>query len=170
MDVGEHVVGLGDPTQGTVTQGFAHLALLYQVMLPREVAGDVAEGGCGVQEVALHVLGFGHQVPCVVQVGVVLVSGEPFLVFRVTAFTGLAFGLFLDGVQRDGLLHLLDGAVKTAAGLRSLGVGSGFGRMHVQALGVVVLVIVHHLLHLLVVVGLAVEVDVVLGGERVPET
>ena len=37
-------------------------------------------------------------------------------------------------------------------------------------LGIVVLVAIHHRLQLLVIVGLAVEIDVVLGRERLPET
>ena len=96
--------------------------------------GDIAERGGGIQEVALHVLGLGQHVPGVVQIGVVLVTCEPFLIFGVLVLAALAFGFLFDGVQGDGLLHLLDSAFKAARRLLGLGVGTRFGRMHVQAL------------------------------------
>ena len=165
VDVGKHVVGLGGPAHSAIAQGLTHLALLHQICLPGEVTCDIAEGGSGIQEVALHVLRLGEQVPGIVQIGVVLVTGEPFLVLRVTALATFALGFLLDGVQCDGLFHLFDGAVKTAAGLRSLRVGTRLGRMHIQMLRVVVLIGVHHRFQLLVIVGLAVKIDVIFGSE-----
>ena len=134
VHVGQDVVGLGGPPHGAVAQGLTHLAFLYQVFLPREVARDVAEGGCSIQEVALHVLGLGQHVPGVVQIGVVFIAREPLLILGVASLAALAFGFLLDGVQGDGLLHFLDRTLKAAAGLRRFGVGTRFGRMHVQVL------------------------------------
>ena len=108
------------------------------------------------------------QFPCAFGAGIF--GADCVLVFGVTAFAALALGFLLDRVLGDGLLHLLDGALKTAGGLWCLGVGTGLGRVHIQVLGVVVLIGIEHRLLLLVVVGLAVEIDVILGRERMPET
>ena len=165
----QHVVGLGGPPHGAVTQSLPHLCLQHEVGLPHEVARDVAEGGGGVQEVALHVLRLSHGEPRVVDKRVVLGAAQPLLVLGVVALAGLALGFLLDAVQGDGLLHLLDGAVETAAGLRSLGVGARLGGMDEHVLRVVVLVGVKHLGELLVVVRATVVVNVVARGEPLPE-
>ena len=134
VDMREHIICLGGPTQRAIAQGLAHLTFLHQVFFPSEVTGDVAEGRGGIQEIALHVLCLGQHVPGVVKIGIVLVAGEPFLILGVAVLAALALGLLLDGVQGDGLFHLLDGAVKTAGGLGCLGIGTGLGGMHVQVL------------------------------------
>ena len=169
VHVGKHVVGLGGPAHGAVAQGLPQVALELQLGLPGEVAGDVVKGGTAAQEVALHVLGLGQHVPGVVQKRVVLVALHPLLVLGVVLLAGFLLGLLLDGVQRDGFLHLLDCAVKRAAGLRRLGVLVGFGRVNEQALRVVVLVVVLQQFYLLVVVGHAVVVHVVARVERLPK-
>ena len=123
VDVCQDVVGLGSPAHGAVTECFPNLRFLHQVGLPREVARNVVEGGRRTQEVAFHVLGLGEHVPRIVQEGVILVALEPLLVLGVIALAGFLLGFLLDGVQGNGLLHLLDGAVKAAAALGRLGVG-----------------------------------------------
>ena len=127
------------------------------------------ERGCRAQEVALHVLSLGHHVPGVVDKRVVFLALEPFLVFWVVALASLALGLLLDGVQRDGLLHLLDGAVKVGAGLGGLGVVVGLGGVNEELGGVVVLIVVLEHLDLFLVVLLAVVIHVVARVHCMPK-
>ena len=128
------------------------------------------ESGGRTQEVAFHVLGLGEPVPGIVQEGVVLVTLEPLLELGVIALACFLFGFLLDGVQGDGLLHLLDGAVEAAAALGRLGIGLRLGGVDEQALRVVVLVVVFKNLYLFVVVGLAVIINIIACGECLPET
>ena len=170
VNVCQHVVGLGGPSHGAVTQRFPHLGLLHQGGLPLEVARDVTERGSGIQEVAFHIFRLGQQVPAVVHEGVVLLALHPLAVLLVVVLAAFLLGLALDRVQRDGLLHLLDGAVKRAAGLGRLGVAQCLGRMDKHVLRVVVLVVLLHGFDLLVVVGLAMVVHVVACVHGLPES
>ena len=98
---------------------------------------------------------------------VVFVAFEPLLLLLGGA-SAFALGFFLDGVQRNGFLHFLDGAVVVAAGLGGFFNGMRFGGVNEQALGVVVLVVLGEL-YLLFVVGFSVVVDVIAGVERMPK-
>ena len=168
--VGKHVVGLGGPVHSAVTQGLPNLGFEHQVGFPREVSSNVVESGRRAQEVAFHVLRLSHEVPCIVDEWVILLALEPFLVLRVIALARFALGFFLYGVQRDGLLHLLDGAVKVGGGLCGLGIVIGLGGMNKELCRVVVLILVFQLLDLLAIVLLAVVVHIVAGVHRMPKT
>ena len=167
MDVHENVVGLGGPSHCAIAEHLPQLSLDDEVRHPGEVSADVVERGCRAEEIAFHIFGFAQQHPCVVYEGVVFVAFEPLLLL-VGGASAFALGLFLDGVQRNGFLHLLDGAVVVAAGLGCLFYGVRFGGVNEQALGVVVLVVLGEL-YLLFVVGFAVVVDVVAGVKCMPK-
>ena len=79
------------------------------------------EGGRRCQEIALHVFGFRQHEPRIVDKGVVFLALEIFLVFLVVRLARLFRGLFLDGVEGDGLLHLFYRAVETARRLWRFG-------------------------------------------------
>ena len=95
VDVHQHVVGLGGPVHGAIAQRFPYLRLQHQLGFPLEVACNVVEGCRRAQEVALHVLRLGHEIPGVVDKRVILLALEPFLLLGTVA---LALGLALDGV------------------------------------------------------------------------
>ena len=167
MDVHKNVVGLGGPSHCAIAEHLPQLSLGDEVRHPGEVSADVVERGCRTEEITFHIFGFAQQHPCVVYEGVVFVAFEPLLLL-VGGASAFALGLFLDGVQRNGFLHLLDGAVVVAAGLGGFFNGMRLGWVNEQALGVVVLVVLGEL-YLLFVVGFAVVVDVVAGVERMPK-
>ena len=167
VDFLEYVFGFVEPAQGNVASGLPELGLGYEVGHPGEVTRDVEKGSCGLEELALVILGLAHQSPGVVDEGVVLVALEVVAIFGVAHLSGVALGLLLDGVELDGFLALLDGAVEAARGLRVLGVGIGLGRVHVEEVGEVVLILGLHVFHLLLVVFYPVEIDVVAGRKAV---
>ena len=127
--------------------------------------GDVEEGGGRPEEVAVVVLAPAHHHPRIVEEGVVLLAAHPRLVVGVAAAPGFLLGLLLDGAYLDGLLSFLYRAVEIALRLGRLGVGFGRRRMDEHQAGVVVGIFALHLVERLLVVGVAVEMDVVARDE-----
>ena len=70
----------------------------------------------------------------------------------------------------DGFLHLLDGALEVAGGLRAVLVGSCLGGMDQHAARIVILIGGLHSLELLVIMGLAIEIDIIASVEGMPLT
>ena len=110
--VGEHIVGLGGPPHSAVAQHFPHLCLCHEVGFPGEMACNVVECGGGAEEIAFHVLGLAHEIPCVVQEWVIFVTFQPLLVLWVVSLAVFALWLLFNGVQRNCFLHFLDCAVE----------------------------------------------------------
>ena len=167
MYVCQDVFGLVEPVHRQVGTHLPQLGLVHHFGQPLEVTGNVEERGSGTQEVAVEVLRAAHHQPGVVQEGVELFAGAEGLVL---GRGGAFLGLLGYGVQLDGLLHLLYGALEVSGGLGHLGVGQCLGRVHQHTPGVVVLVLLLHLLELLIVVFGAVVVHIVAGGELLPAT
>ena len=169
MNVRQHVVGLGGPFHGTVAQRLPNLRFKHEIGLPREVAGNVMESSCRAQEVALHILCLCHEVPGIVDEWVILLTLEPLLIFLVVALACLALGFALYRVQRNSLLHLLDGAVKAGAGLSGLRVAIGLGRVNEELCGIVVLIVIFKYFNLLAIVLVAVIVHVISRVHGMPK-
>ena len=129
-------------------------------------ARHITEGGGGLLELAFLKLCLAHQQPCFPEERVVFATGQPFLVLDCLAAALPPFGLGLDAMHFDGLLHLLHRAVEVALAQRAaLFVANG---IEWQYLGVVVLV-AFFFLQGTVDIGLrAVEVGVISGGKRLP--
>ena len=165
LDGMQGVLGLVIPAKRAVTQGHPEARLGHSGRKPLEMLVDVIESSGGSEEITVHVLGFAHHHPGIVQEGVELVASPESLLLGRAALLG---GLLLDGVQLYGLLHLLDGALEIACRLGLFLVGAGLGGMYQYATRIIVLVLALHLLELLVVMGFAVVIDVVARSERLP--
>ena len=70
----------------------------------------------------------------------------------------------------DGFLHLLDGALEVAGGLRAVLVGPCLGGMDQHAARIVILIGGLHSFELLVIMGLAIEIDIIACVEGMPLT
>ena len=101
---------------------------------------------------------------------VVLVTLQIIAIFRVAHLAAVLLRFLLDGMEGDGFLHLLDCAVETHRRMRGFVVGKRLGGMHIDEVGIVVLIFLLHLLQLLLIVLLSVEINVVSGGERLHKT
>ena len=128
----------------------------------------VGEGSGSLVEGSFLELSLAQQHPCLPYEWVVLLAAEPFSVAGSLLLITLPFGLRLDAVQSYGLLALLDGTVVLAfTQLHALLVAD-----HVKGndFGVVVLV-AFLFLQITFYEGLGtIEISVVTGRERVPET
>ena len=133
------------------------------------MAGDVGEGGGGLQEVGVVELRLPHEQPAVFQEGIILLLGLLSHQLRVVLPAGLLGRLGLDGVELDGLVALLDGSVEGASRLR-LVFGLRADGIHEDLLGVVLLIPLLLAPERLVEGLLAVEIDIVAGGEGMIET
>jgi len=91
------------------------------------------------------------------------------LIFLVVALACLALGFALYRVQRNSLLHLLDGAVKAGAGLSGLRVAIGLGRVNEELCGIVVLIVIFKYFNLLAIVLVAVIVHVISRVHGMPK-
>ena len=97
---------------------------------------------------------------------IILLALHPLAIGGRRLLAGLFARLFLDAAQLDGLLRLLDRTVEIPLGLRCLGIGMSLGGVDIEQVGIVVGIALLHLFQSLLVVGVAVEIDVVARDER----
>ena len=159
------VFSLVIPVECAVAESHPETGFGHHFRKPGEMLRDVEESGSCPEEVTVEILSFSQSDPGVVKERIELLAGaEGFFLGRTCFF--LRF--FLDGMQLDGLLHLFDGALEVAGGLRQFLVGACGGGVYHHCPGVVILIGTFHFLELFVVMGLAVVIDVVARGERLP--
>ena len=136
--VAHHILGIVYPVQLRVTVGQPGTGQSVDGRLRLIQTAHIAEGGGSLVELTLLELRLTHEQPRLPQEGVVLAPAQPLAVFVGLTSALLPFGLGLDAVLLDGLLHLLHGAVEvTTAYLPTLLVSNGVEGQH---LGEVVLV------------------------------
>ena len=131
-------------------------------------AGNVGERRCGFLKLPFLILRLAHQHPCAVQERIELAACQPLLVFIRVGPSGTAYGTALDGMLPDGLLCLLDGSVEvggTDAGGRRVAYGIEGKQLHV-----IILVPLLLCCETCLVGFVAVEVDVIAGGQGMIET
>ena len=120
------VFGLIVPAEGAIAQGHPEAGFGHGVGKPLEMLGDIEESRGRAEEIAVVILRLSHRQPGVVEERIELVAGAELLIL---GRRPLLFGLHLDRMELDRLLHLLDRALEIARGLRALLVGAGFRRM-----------------------------------------
>ena len=168
VHVADDILGVVEPSQLGIAFGQPSLGQPVLQRLCLIEPAHVGEGGGSLVEGTLLELSLAQQHPRLPDKRIVFLAAEPFAVAGGLLLITLPFRLRLDAVQTDGLLALLDGAViVTLAQFHALLVAD-----HVKGndFGVVVLV-AFLFLQITFYEGLGtIEIGVVTGGERVPET